>query len=95
MSLLLKNYQERLAQCFVHEIEKAKNLLDIGCGDGVLWEPFFARKVRLVVGIDIYPYSSWKSFASDNISFIVADAHALPFRTRALIWCLRKIHYTM
>ena len=90
MSFLLKNYQKRLAQCFIHEIKKAKDLLDIGCGDGVLWEPFFAHKVRLVVGIDIKPYPSWKSLASDNISFIVADAHALPFKTRAFDMVFEK-----
>lgn len=80
MSLSLKNYRDRLFQCFAYELQHAKNLLDIGCGDGTLWTMFFADKAELVIGLDITTFSSWHRQKMGNLHFLRADAHFLPFR---------------
>jgi len=82
MALLLENYRERLLHCFVDEFKQVESVLDVGCGDGELWTKFFANKARLVIGIDIKTYSSWKKIlrGNRNIIFILADGSFLPFR---------------
>jgi len=58
-------------------------LLDIGCGSGH-WSSFFSEHGFVVTGVDVSPEMIAVARAKRiaNVSFDVADAHALPFEDR-------------
>ncbi len=87
---------KNLIQRFVHgsrfrEVEKLIELtggtiLDIGCADGVFTNVVLAKsKANKIIGVDVLKHSiawaknHWKK--NKKMSFRVADAHKLPFKT--------------
>jgi len=63
---------------------KDAQILDVGCGDGVLWiSNYFSKIGKYVVGLDIQSNRNWAKLRLRNGYFITADAHYLPFRGQA------------
>ena len=64
---------------------KNKNILDVGCGDGVI-SYLLAKKGAKVIGIDnseiAINFAKEKCIDLNNVEFLVASAHRLPFESK-------------
>ena len=63
-------------------IKKGADVLDIGCGTGVLIGDYLARSVASVTGVDLSPEMlkiAQEKFPCANVQFICGDAQSYPF----------------
>ena len=60
-------------------VPQSKNLLDIGCGEGLMTNLF---KADFKVGIDISANKIKRARKKKEIYYVVADAHHLPFKEK-------------
>jgi glycosyltransferase involved in cell wall biosynthesis/ubiquinone/menaquinone biosynthesis C-methylase UbiE len=88
--VLLIHHRERIASAFVNYITDATSVLDVGCGDGLLWTGYFAEFAGYVVGIDRILHKKWRSEKPRNVDFVVADARRLPFKDKSFYTVFEK-----
>jgi SAM-dependent methyltransferase len=63
-------------------IKNVKNILDVGCGTGVLEAELNEQKTANIFGLDINPeYIAFASKHTSNIIYTLGDAHNLPYPT--------------
>lgn len=75
----LREYRRRLAVRFEEYLLKG-NLLDVGCGDGLLWDfDYFSKMATYLVGVDIRPSRNWVK-TKRNMDYVCCDVRYLPFR---------------
>lgn len=60
-------------------VPQSKNLLDIGCGEGIMTTLF---KADFKVGVDISANKINRARKKKEIYYVVADAHHLPFKEK-------------
>ncbi len=59
---------------------QARNVLDVGCGTGVITEEIAQHNNGKVVGLDIDPAMiEWAKSKVGKIEWVIGDAHRLPF----------------
>jgi ubiquinone/menaquinone biosynthesis C-methylase UbiE len=59
----------------------AANVLDVGCGTGVLSKELTQSPIHNVVGIDINPeYIGFAASIAPAVNLFIADAHNMPFK---------------
>lgn len=104
-----RSIRENILQRFWHNkrfnevgklIEKANDVLDIGCADGTFTKVIFEKThAERLIGIDILPKSisfAKRRFArSKKMLFRVADAHSIPYRTESFdaVFCLEALEH--
>lgn len=69
-------YRLRCIDKLGHAFRGDERLLDVGCGDGGV-AGLLRERVREVVAVDVEESASWRDHA--GVTFLVADAEALPF----------------
>ncbi len=84
LKLVRRYFLQRIKLCLSLLNLKEGNVIDIGCGSGILL-PTLTQINGLVVGIDIHKHlpavkSYLKKNNFQNISLVQADSHILPFR---------------
>ncbi|NVM30982.1 MAG: methyltransferase domain-containing protein [Candidatus Helarchaeota archaeon] len=84
IGLIRKFFLKRIELCIsLLEVEEG-NILDVGCGSGILL-PTLSKIKGMIVGIDIHKYLQrvnkyLKKNKFQNICLVQADSHFLPFR---------------
>ncbi len=65
-------------------IKNVQNILDVGCGTGVLEDELNKQTTANIFGLDINPeYISFATQHTSNISYTLGDAHNLPYSSGA------------
>lgn len=78
-SLGVIRYRTKILNRITESLDlKNKNILDIGCGNGIEAKTL-ALSATSVTGVDIKFYKEWNEYWEENLRFQVADACHLPF----------------
>jgi len=78
----LREYRRRLAVRFEEYLKG--NLLDVGCGDGLLWDlDYFSKIVKYLVGVDVQSSTNWIKIKKENMDYMCCDVRYLPFRSES------------
>jgi SAM-dependent methyltransferase len=75
-------------------VQIAGDVLDIGCMDGRNTASY-APEARSVTGLDVVEHPAWKGLEGDNLRYVAADAHALPFEDASFdtVIALAMLHH--
>ena len=71
-------YQEKVFEQLPLTLHGTERVLDLGCGDGHDAD-WLARRARHTVGVDLVGRSEWERLARPDLTFVEANAEALPF----------------
>lgn len=64
------------------KVEEGKDVLDVACGTGVLFQDYIKRNVKSLTGIDISPKMAEiakSKFSGENISVVCGDVEEISF----------------
>ncbi len=98
-------FQRLVPQYFSHnvvpEIPAANEVLDLGCGTGILAKILVEEnKFQHITGIDLHPYPEWELFKNPKITFkVVAEKDFFDFLstekpdTATLTWVLHHMEH--
>lgn len=75
-------YQKKVFEQLPLTLHGSEHVLDLGCGDGHDAD-WLARTARQTVGVDLVGRSEWERFARPGLTFVEANAEALPFADRS------------
>jgi len=65
--------------------ETLNDVLDVGCGEGLYAHYLHQRKPSsFYIGCDLSKTSLNRAYKDHDISYVLCDAHALPFRTKSV-----------
>lgn len=83
--MLLRHYRDKILKALKTSINWKGCILDVGCGDAMLWiNDYFRYKAQYVVGLDIVWHNEWKKVKNaENVDYVVGDAGYLPFKQQA------------